>query len=262
MPTTTPYHFPFGQPVQIVQQQDRTPKRVFVLGKYASAVHATWVSPEGTLRVRALAVASEPYIFWRGEDAEAVVSAIPIPPAVGRLLPAPRNLNGPSGVALDNDYLRPLRLTRADVWLCDLVPHSLLNPKQQAAIAREYTPLQAQHNLPPATVPPEPDRWTDAARRAAIVAELREAQAALLVTLGDDALRWFVGPITGDKRLLADFGKTNTTYGQLHPLTLDGTHLHLLPLAHPRQAGRLSAHDQAWAVLHAHWRNQRAASLL
>jgi hypothetical protein len=32
--------FPFGQPVLEIVQADRTPKCVFVLGVYASAVHA------------------------------------------------------------------------------------------------------------------------------------------------------------------------------------------------------------------------------
>jgi hypothetical protein len=55
--------FPFGQPLCSIQQGDRTPQRVFVLGVYASAVHARWVGLDGAIRVRALAVASEPYIF-------------------------------------------------------------------------------------------------------------------------------------------------------------------------------------------------------
>ncbi len=35
--------FPFGQKVKEVVQKDRIPKQVFVLGVYASAVHARWV---------------------------------------------------------------------------------------------------------------------------------------------------------------------------------------------------------------------------
>ena|GEM_PF-5112732 len=58
--------FPFGQPVRCLVQRDRTPKKVFILGVYASAVHARWVDPSGRQLVLALAVASEPYIFWRG----------------------------------------------------------------------------------------------------------------------------------------------------------------------------------------------------
>ena len=34
--------FPFGETVKRLVQEDRTPKKVFVLGVYASAVHARW----------------------------------------------------------------------------------------------------------------------------------------------------------------------------------------------------------------------------
>jgi len=60
------YSFPFGQPLVPVKQQDRSPKKVFILGVYASAVHAKWRNEIGNVLVQALAVASEPYIFWRG----------------------------------------------------------------------------------------------------------------------------------------------------------------------------------------------------
>lgn len=36
------YYYPFGEEVHCLAQQDRTPKKVFVLGVYASAVHARW----------------------------------------------------------------------------------------------------------------------------------------------------------------------------------------------------------------------------
>ena len=36
------YYFPFGETVKPLAQLDRTPKKVFVLGVYASAVHARW----------------------------------------------------------------------------------------------------------------------------------------------------------------------------------------------------------------------------
>lgn len=56
------YQYPFGQHVQSLVQQDRTPKKVFVLGVYASAVHARWKKYGKTI-CPALAVASEPRIF-------------------------------------------------------------------------------------------------------------------------------------------------------------------------------------------------------
>ena len=74
------YHFPFGQEVKVLKQTDTTPKKVFVLGVYASAVHAKW-SLEDKVVVNALAVASEPYIFWRGEGAEERKRARPPDPA-------------------------------------------------------------------------------------------------------------------------------------------------------------------------------------
>ncbi len=67
------YVFPFGRPLKRLVQADRSPKKVFVLGVYASAVHARWVGPDNRIKVRALAVASEPYIFWRGEGAADII---------------------------------------------------------------------------------------------------------------------------------------------------------------------------------------------
>jgi hypothetical protein len=54
--------YPFGSSLKPLAQVDRSPKRLFVLGVYASAVHAQWIGPDGRLLVRALAVASEPVI--------------------------------------------------------------------------------------------------------------------------------------------------------------------------------------------------------
>jgi hypothetical protein len=42
--------FPFGQPIFPLVQKDRSKKRVFVLGVYASAVHARWVWPTPFIR--------------------------------------------------------------------------------------------------------------------------------------------------------------------------------------------------------------------
>ena len=46
--------FPFGQDVRKLEQMDQTPKLVFVLGVYASAVHARWIGPDGKKLVNAL----------------------------------------------------------------------------------------------------------------------------------------------------------------------------------------------------------------
>ena len=140
--------FPFGQPVQEVKQIDRRPKKVFILGVYASAVHARWVDAAGKTAVRALAVASEPEIFWRGDNAEDIIEQVSVPPELGKLMPAHKQFNGPSGIALDELILHPLGLSREDAWLCDLVPHSCVNPAQKKAIARVYLPLIASQAIP------------------------------------------------------------------------------------------------------------------
>jgi len=240
--------FPFGEPVRVLQQQDRGPKKVFVLGVYASAVHATWLGPGGERVVEALAVASEPYIFWRGEDAGSIISRVRIPQEVGALVPARPQLNGPSGLALDKHYLMPLTLTREDVWLCDVVPHSCVNPDQQRAIDREYIPRAQQYALPVPSVPIRPKRFNDSARRRAIVTELRESQAQLLILLGDEPIKWFLKSYAPRWGCLADFGRSSDEYGRLHRVSIDG-----LPLVHPRQAARLGSYSKDWNQRHNRW---------
>ena len=134
------YHFPFGQELKKVEQEDRTPKEIFVLGVYASAVHARWVDKNGKQKVSALAVASEPEIFWTGVNTEEIISEIKIPEELGRLTaPANKMLNGPSGRALDSLFLKHLGYNRETAWLCDLLPESRVNKKQRIAIEKHYS---------------------------------------------------------------------------------------------------------------------------
>ena len=140
--------FPFGSQLQKVEQIDKSTKKVFVLGVYASAVHAKWIGMDGKIKVNALAVASEPYIFWKGENAEKIIENIPIPEKLGKLIPADKRFNGPSGIALDELFLNPLGYTREDAWLCDLIPYSRINANQQKAIEKHYNPLIKKFNLP------------------------------------------------------------------------------------------------------------------
>lgn len=169
------YRFPFGLEVSTVEQVDRSAKRAFVLGVYASAVHALWRSPSGAVKVKAFAVASEPEIFWTGEGVQDVIDQISVPPAVGSLEPATPDMNGPSGRTLDTHYLQPLGFDRESTWLCDLLPQSRQNDSQADAVRRECEPLVVQGVLPPATIPPVPSRFADKARLQAIEMELLES---------------------------------------------------------------------------------------
>ena len=253
-------NFPFGGPIRRVTQADHSPKRVFVLGVYASAVHAHWCNPQGKQVVKALAVASEPYIFWRGEGAEEILSNIDVPSAVGYLKPAQHDLNGPSGRSIDEDYLKAMGMLRADVWLCDLVPHSCMNPGQAKAVEREYEPLVEKFTLPPVQWPAVPRKLANAARRQEIAEELRSSAAEVVITLGDLPLKWFTSAY-GSERSLRAYGETQRTYGRLHDLAFNGKKLKLLPLVHPRQAAGLSGHSAKWNNLHKDWKRDIAPGL-
>lgn len=253
--------FPFGQPIRRVVQTDRSAKRVFVLGVYASAVHARWIGPDGKEVVRALGVASEPYIFWRGDGTDEIISRIEIPAEAGSLVSAGGNLNGPSGRSLDDDFIRPLGIGRDQAWLCDLVPHSCMNAGQARAIKEHYAPVARRLGLPDADWATVPKKLADEARCREIAEELRESKAEILVTLGDKPLKWF-GATFGTRRTLGAYGREFKSYGSLHDVKFDGRPMKLLPLVHPRQAARLGSHSRNWAELHRVWKESRARGLL
>jgi len=250
-----PYKFPFGADLQKVVQTDSSAKKVFILGVYASAVHARWVGTDGKTIVTALAVASEPEIFWRGDNAEVIIKKISIPKGAGYLEPASRTLNGPSGSALDKLYLEPLGLRRKDVWLCDLMPESRLNPNQENAITRHYNPIRAKLNLPKATIPSFSQNEIDnPSRRQEILEELFDSQAEMLILLGDMPLKHFLNHFADKKGTLDDFVNTPVSfYGKVHELTIAGRPFQVLPLCHPRQANRLGASSKKWYALHQEW---------
>ena len=254
------YHFPFGQKLTKVQQTETTPnKEVFVLGVYASAVHAKWLDKEGKIKVQALAVASEPEIFWRGLDAKEQIEKIKnIPQELGTLIPANKNLNGPSGVALDDLFLKPLGYSREQAWLCDLLPESRVNPNQQKAV-RMYNDIANQYGLPLSTIPVfREDEIKEKAkqRRLEILDELEKSGAKTIILLGDLPIRWFLHFF--DKRTkLSQFGNSQETYGQRHDIVINNRTYSVIPLCHPRNAARLGAFSKTWAELHDEWRAKK-----
>lgn len=245
--------FPFGQPVVTVNQVDREPRPVFVLGVYGSAVHARWLGLQGEERVKALAVAAEPEPFWRGEGAGEIVARITAPAAAGQLVAAESRFNGASGRSLDELILAPLGLRRSLIWCCDLAPHYCANPRQLAAIDREYAPVAAALGLPAAMLPPIPATFADNQRAQAIAAELAESTAATLILLGDDPVRHFLHHFDRRFSRLGDFGRTAERYGRLQRVTIAGRRVHVLPLAHPRQIARLGESAGPWHDLHQAW---------
>ena len=201
----------------------------------------------------ALAVASEPYIFWRGDDAQEIIDKINIPKEAGKLVAAPSNLNGPSGNTLDQAFIEPLGVNRDNCWLCDIYPYSCMNPKQRVAVEREYKPLVETMGLPIPRMPPEPKSEPGQQRRDEILAELEESQAETVMLLGDLPIKWWLRFYDERWGSLSHFGADVETYGQVHECGIEGKTYQVLPLVHPRQAGRLGAHTGKWADLHEQW---------
>lgn len=260
---TEKYYFPFGQELKKVEQENRSPKKAFVLGVYASAVHAKWTDNDGNQVVSALAVASEPEIFWTGHDADKIISAIQIPEQLGKLsVPGNKRLNGPSGRALDESFLSPLDIKRKDTWLCDLLPYSRVNEKQRQAITDHYTKeIVKDFNLTPASIPDfDKGELNSKPRRDEILEELEMSQAKILILLGDLPIYWFLR--FHDKRYsrLSQFGETYETYGRQHDIRINNRLYKVIPLCHPRQAARLGSSNSKWGDLHDKWINRQKDS--
>ena len=230
-----------------MEQKDKTPKKIFILGVYASAVHATVRDPNGKTLVKALAVASEPEIFWRGDNAADIIKQINVTDSRYTLsVPTDRAMNGPSGRTLDEYYLKPLNLERSDVWLSDLLPESRINPKQKAAIER----LGLHSTIPEFNK----TELNSVNRRSEILAELVASKAETLILLGDDPIKYFLKYATDTQyNKLSDFGATPETYGKPVAMNISGNNIQVVALCHPRQAGQLGASNLKWTNLHRNW---------
>ncbi len=248
--------FPFGQALKPVIQKDQSPKKVFVLGVYASAVHARWLNPDGKQIVSAFAVASEPDIFWRGDGAEEIISSIDIPKEAGSLvLPSNKSMNGPSGKVLDEQFLKPLGFTREDAWLCDLLPESRVNPKQEEVIRKKYYPVKEKLGLNEAAIPIfSKKELGEEGRMKNILQEIKASKAEYLLLLGDLPIYHLLYKMGfSKKKRLAEFGETDDTYSREHLIDIEGVVYKVIPLCHPRQAGRLGISSSKWGRLHENW---------
>lgn len=249
----TNYIFPFGSLLRKVEQKDKSAKKVFVLGVYASAVHAKWVNKDGKIVINALAVASEPEIFWKGDSKQAseIISQIYIPMDLGHLKRANKNLNGPSGNALDTMILNPLGYDREDAWLCDLIPYSRLNEVQKKAINQKYTPLIEKYCLPIPNIPTVPECLTDDVRRNEILSEIIESKAETLILLGDKPIQWFLDYYLNAKieKLINFSGE----YGEPRELDINHKKYLIYAFAHPRQIAGLGLHNPQWFQKHEEW---------
>jgi len=248
------YQFPFGEKLRRLEQQDRTPKRIFVLGVYSSAVHAKWIN-QGKVVCQALAVASEPYIFWDGDidEAREIINKIKIPYELGALVLPNKNLNGPSSKVLCENILKPLGVTRDDAWLCDLLPESRMNPNQHKVVMNRYNPLIEKYGLNRVTVPIEDGNFCNDIRREEITKEILDSEAEILVLLGDIPIKQYLKHVSNiDFSSLREY-VNKYGYGEPVALQIAGRSLNVIPIAHPRQIGGLGRSNKFWYGEHKKW---------
>ena len=251
------YQYPFGEISHPLSQEDRSPKKVFVLGVYASAVRARWVR-NGEVICGALPVADEPRLFWDGNEDEEkeIIGRIAIPGELGALEPLGNRVNGPSAKVLDEDILEPLGFTRDDAWLCDCLNEARLYPGEAKDIRDHYNPLIKDYDLNDVTIRKRPVVFCDDMRSREICEEIIESQAELLILLGDIAIGQFLHkaakvPYRSLEDYCEEFG-----YGVRSQVTLRGKQIEVLPVAHPRQIGVFGAYNEKWHQAHMEWKKK------
>ena len=190
------------------------------------------------------------------KQAKQIIDAVVIPPELGALEPAGRQLNGPSAKVLDENILAPLGYTRADAWLCDCLPETRLNASQAKVIRERYNPLIEEYNLNPVTIPARPNTFCDEKRSIEITEELMQSKAELLVLLGDIPIEQYLKKVADVP--YSTLGEYVDLYGYGNPTEtiICGKNIKVLPLAHPRQIGALGAHSERWNLAHKEWEKE------
>ncbi len=175
---------------------------------------------------------------------------------VGAGSPAGR-VNGSSGVVVRGRVLDPLGLDLNSVWLTDALPFFHVHRGQGTqgdAMSQRYDAFAAQAGLQPHDLPDRPTpaqlvhrAVTEEAGR--LRNELKESQAPLLITLGNEALAVAAALLSA---ALPPKLTAGNNYGKRLPAELDGHEFEVLPLVHPGQRG------QAWRATHDLWMAQQA----
>jgi len=255
--------FPFGRP-NLVRPMRRPvgPPTALVVGVFPSAFHVTWSPPE-RLRseapedypISSLAVDVEPVVFWDGVDPspEALLAEWKV--AVGfdpeRQGDVRVGTNGPSGAGLLTTVLEPLGLAPGDVAFTDAVPWYVVKGSrrgsQGAAVRERFNPLADAMEAVAGDLPerPSPSGLVALAstgeRRDSLRAEIIDAEAPLIITLGQealDAVRGVADVAAGMQAKLAAKG-----YGTRGKLSIADITFDVLPLVHPGFA-RQTTHEK------------------
>jgi len=245
--------FPFGSPWKKVEQQDRSPKKVFVLGANACTVHAKWMDINGTVIAEALPVASEPSVFWNGLRPGQIVKNVQIPQELGKLYVSDKEYNGQLGRILDNYYLAPLGYTRDDIWQCYIFPYPMLSQVESREIRKKYNTVAEPNNIPKSRIPNfYPYELISRSRRDEIVAELQQSKADTIILLGDITIKHFLSHFSKFSAL-SDFGDPFYDYGKTHKVEISGKFYKVIPLLDPLQAKEERGFLFSMGWNHQHW---------
>ena len=117
--------------------------------------------------------------------------------------------------------------------------------------------------MTPATIPLfDKNELNSPPRRKEILQDLEDSQARTIILLGDLPIYWFIRFFDKRYSKLSQFGETPETYGKPHPISINNRAYNVIPLCHPRQAGRLGHSDPKWGERHDLWVGQNPVNLL
>lgn len=255
------FTLPFGGLIKKVKQSGRIPKSIFILGNYSNAVNAEWLSPDNSILVKNLPIATEPSPFWSGENCNNIVKWVKLPIEFGSLSPSNEMVNGQDGITLNAKYLSPQNLSRDDVWLCNLVPYPQVFLSQRRDIEEYYMPLREKHSLQMPNIPDfKTAEFRASVRINEIVNEIETVNPSLIISLGDDPINHFFRKVSNlAYKTVKDVSDHQKGYGKDLSITLNKKSYSFLALYHPRQLNILGKLSQLWNQEHDIWAQSRSS---
>lgn len=252
--STADLRYLFGRPVSPSKPSANGPRDIFVLGAYPSALHVAWHRQPRKSIMRAVAVDNEPEPFWNGHNEAELVrewrADVSFRGEWGEARPCER-LNGSSGRWLDREVLIPLGAGRDSAWISDCLDlyHQSKSAETKIRSNEVSGIISALGIVPPNHLGhPTEDQIVSRAlknERERLLRELTTAHPAVVVTLGNAALRVLIGLSEerdkSDMRLSAD-----NSYGEVVRIRIADIDLEWRPLAHPAAPARYQAAHAKW----------------
>ena len=254
------HFFPFGRPVLECNPEITGKPDLFVLGAYPSALHVAWQPPEPYKGIKAIAVDNEPEVFWDGSNQEKLIDmwkdSVGYESSWGSVTSA-GNLNGSSGIWVNENILKPLGATREETFLTDCLNTYRASDRGFDRIQDTYAPFATKCGLPQAFLLPHPGEDDIVSESLAhhkdrLIQQIQAVHPKKIATLGNAALRVLGQLITATKNLIPNkLSSKPEEYGKCLRIDIDEIKdIEWWPLAHP--ASPLDYQDA-----HKRWINNR-----